>query len=317
MQIYFFRYDSSSTADGRFLIWIAESKKNHYNKFSVLLIDATFKMCPQSYYQMAVVMTKIFNRFYPLAYILMSNKTEELYKMAFVKLRELIELYPERIITDFEPALTKSLNNVFNSTLSGCFFHFSQMIWRKIQNFGLVNFYKQNKDFKKIVKKLILISFCSESTFLSEFESLEATYCVKYNTIEQKEFLKYYKENFITKSDDLSVINPRFSFDFWSSHYSILLDLPYTNNILESWNKNIRERSRHDHPNIAYWRNILLDIEADNIFQITRAKNGIMDWGSTSFDKSNKIKIIVENELNFSDNGFLEALSSLFLFNFD
>lgn len=261
--------------------------------------------------------TKIFNRFYPLAYIILTNKQENLYKVAFSKLKELVNLSPFRVITDFEIALMNSITFVFDVPSTGCFFHFSQMIWRKIQNLGLTSLYKNNRLFKTLIKKFILLAFCSEDSVLEEFTILSTSYSLNFNDFQHLSFLNYFAQNFISGNDNLGSSMPRFPFSFWSARTCVIFNIPYTNNILESWNCNIRSRGRYDNPNIGYLINLLLDLEVDDKFHIIRSLNGILDWSSNDFQKTSKLKIIIDNEFNFNSNGFLEALSRLYSFDFD
>lgn len=58
-------------------------------------------------------------------------------------------------------------------------------------------------------------------------------------------------------------------------------------------------------------------MEADDKFQSSRALNGILDWPSNQKLKTTKLKIILDNEMKFTKNGFLEALAALYNFNFE
>ncbi len=53
---------------------------------------------------------------------------------------------PDIILNDFEVAPPKkSFMKIYpETTFYGCLFHFAQNIWRKIQELGLVNEYKNN-----------------------------------------------------------------------------------------------------------------------------------------------------------------------------
>ena len=52
---------------------------------------------------------------------------------------------PEEIMTDFELALVQSLELEFpGARIHGCYFHFAQCLWRKVQRLGLVEEYKED-----------------------------------------------------------------------------------------------------------------------------------------------------------------------------
>ena len=55
----------------------------------------------------------------------MTSKDEELYARVFKKTKELCNINPRYIITDFEKSLCKYLNLVFNESKAlGCYFYF-------------------------------------------------------------------------------------------------------------------------------------------------------------------------------------------------
>jgi hypothetical protein len=41
----------------------------------------------------------------------------------------------------------------------GCYFHFNQLIWRRIQTEHKASLYKKNKDFNILIRKFIFLSF--------------------------------------------------------------------------------------------------------------------------------------------------------------
>ena len=54
-------------------------------------------------------------------------------------------LEPHEIMIDFELAATEALKSSFPAAnIKGCFFHFAQANWRKIQNLGLAVEYQEN-----------------------------------------------------------------------------------------------------------------------------------------------------------------------------
>ena len=56
--------------------------------------------------------------------------------------------------------MIKPLKLVFPlAEIKGCLFHYSQCIWRKVQNCGLVNAYKNNKDVRDTIKRISALPF--------------------------------------------------------------------------------------------------------------------------------------------------------------
>ena len=108
-------------------------------------IDATFRICPPGFYQMLniIVYNETTQMYCPALYVLMTGKKEFLYDILFNYLRIYADskkaiLHPKYITADFEVALRNSLKRAFClSKIFGCFFHYSQAIWRRAGRLGL------------------------------------------------------------------------------------------------------------------------------------------------------------------------------------
>jgi len=76
----------------------------------------------------------------PLVYVLLPNKNQETYQTLFAAIKNLTRqnARPERVITDFKIAAMNGFSQEYpNVQQSGCFFHFSQNVYRRIQRAGL------------------------------------------------------------------------------------------------------------------------------------------------------------------------------------
>lgn len=63
---------------------------------------------------------------------------------------------PNEIQVDFEIATIKAIENLFpNCIVKGCLFHFTQAIWRKVQNLGLVRFYNTDIRARKLIYRIM------------------------------------------------------------------------------------------------------------------------------------------------------------------
>jgi hypothetical protein len=103
----------------------------------------------------------------PISHILLNTKEESHYIDALSDWAELIqkiikipnEIKSVRAITtDFEIGLMKATSDIFKKENKGCFFHYSQAIWRKIKELGL--FQGENKETcYSLILKLSLLVF--------------------------------------------------------------------------------------------------------------------------------------------------------------
>jgi hypothetical protein len=65
---------------------------------------------------------------------------------------------PTSILINFEIAITNALTIALpNATILGCLFHHGQSLWRRIQNEGLGNLYRDDEDIKLYSKMLTVL----------------------------------------------------------------------------------------------------------------------------------------------------------------
>lgn len=102
-----------------------------------LFADGTFSCVPLPFYQMIVVMvhSKAYDLYVPVAYVLMTNKTQQMYMEVFHQVMKLsgYKLKPDHVSSDFEKGLINTLKFYFCDGTKpgdhrGCKFHFKQAI---------------------------------------------------------------------------------------------------------------------------------------------------------------------------------------------
>ena len=75
-------------------------------------------------------------------------------------------------MVDFEKAMMNSITTVFPSMeVKGCFFHFSQNIYRKIQEVGLLQLYNSDANFLKM-RMIASLAFYMPDKVTEAFEVL-------------------------------------------------------------------------------------------------------------------------------------------------
>ena len=112
-------------------------------------VDGTFQTAPTIFYQIVTVHAPVLGVIKPLVFGLLPNKETATY-IRFLKLLQSkaaekgSNLKPIRVMQDFERALMKATLEVFpDAQIKGCFFHFCQCLWRKLQGLGLAVAYKE------------------------------------------------------------------------------------------------------------------------------------------------------------------------------
>jgi len=71
----------------------------------------------------------------PMVYVLVPNKQRSTYNQILTQLIDLKrELKPVSVMTDYETALYSAFQSAFPGVrIRGCFYHFGQCFWRRIQ----------------------------------------------------------------------------------------------------------------------------------------------------------------------------------------
>ena len=138
------------------------------------VVDGTFKTTPYPFRQLFVINGIILGKIFSYAYVLMSDQTQNTYTAIFSDLKTLVGFEPRYIVSDFEKAIHNSIIDIFPLSIKKfCIFHFSQSIWKKIQKLGLISQYKNNKEFNKLIRKILCLSLISENNVISLYQKLK------------------------------------------------------------------------------------------------------------------------------------------------
>ena len=136
-------------------------------------IDGTFKSSPKSYYQLLNIFGYIIKRdFYlPIANIVLSNKSYELYEKVFKVFLHFYEMYnidinfsEKSIMCDYEKSLRAAIKNNFDKIkLRGSYFHFAKAIYKKCKYYNLFTKQKKRNNFFSIyIKNISLYPYGNE-----------------------------------------------------------------------------------------------------------------------------------------------------------
>nr|CAH0103572.1 unnamed protein product [Daphnia galeata] len=170
-----------STATGTAFMFISMAILPLIRTTKEIHADGTFQVVPDLFYQLLTIQVMAYGRAFPVAYVLMTEKTAELYNLVMQRFLEVVrETVPgegfqvELCVSDFEEAILGSMHRAFPLARSrGCWFHFGQAIYRKACEIGLQALYKTNATVKRIVQLLIALALLPAERAYQAFQEIQ------------------------------------------------------------------------------------------------------------------------------------------------
>lgn len=183
-----------------------------------------------------------------------------------------LTFHPKRLTFDFEKAAMNAFSSVFRQvTVNACFFHYSQSLWRKIQDVGLCRYLLRpsNKD---------NISDDERSKAANWFYAAVGLALIPPSLV---------ADTWVQAMDDFTPDNPsaikfndylvstyidssccQYEISIWNVHDAIVQNLPRTNNSVEGYNNRVG-KIFPTHPHIYKFIELL---RVEHIFQQHKAE---------------------------------------------
>ncbi|KAG0439055.1 hypothetical protein DMUE_2699 [Dictyocoela muelleri] len=197
----FLQFDEG-VGESRLVILFTNNNLTILSKSKILLMDATFKSAPKKFSQLFVIHALHFNKRIPLVYCLCGSKSANMYSKIFSVICERSNIQPESIICDFEVGLSKAISQKFpTANIYGCYFHFSQIMWRRVIKDGNVCFYKENYNFRKIFHYLLFLAYVPIEKVKCEFYKLKELFS---NQERISGLFTFFEKNFIINEDKIA-----------------------------------------------------------------------------------------------------------------
>ncbi|CAF0983812.1 unnamed protein product [Brachionus calyciflorus] len=172
----FLLYDSGKDDEERFFIFGTE-KNLKLIENGHIYVDGTFEIAPDLFYQIYSVHVLIDSKCYPVLYIPLPKKTQKLYERFLSVIESKIDCHPISINCDFERAMINASQKIFPKIkVHGCFYHFNQSLWRKIQANNLEEAYNNLDstsltDYRKLIKLPVVLSYIPPEDVHDIFET--------------------------------------------------------------------------------------------------------------------------------------------------
>ena len=101
-------------------------------------MDGTFKIVPEQFLQLYTLHGYYMGKLFPFIYALLPNKSQFIYEkfwrmLKSAALKSKMNFEPKEVFCDFETSAINAVHCIFpKSVVKGCFFHYTQSIWRKV-----------------------------------------------------------------------------------------------------------------------------------------------------------------------------------------
>lgn len=250
--------------DDKILIFASDLGLQELASADMYHVDGTFQTAPSIFYQIITLHASVLGVMKPLVFGLLPNKETSTYVRFLQILRTAAaekgyHLNPSRLMQDFKKALHNATLKVFpDAQVKGCFFHFSQCLWRKLQNIGLAVSYKELPEVRTWFRMALALPMMPLPQVPSAFS------LVKEKTPDApriQEFNEYLSKTWLTG----------FPLEMWNyfKHNG-----PRTNNHVEGFHNRLRKKAGKAHPNLYEVVELFAHEEAASAVHILQVQSG-------------------------------------------
>ena len=296
--------DSTVPGTGkRYLVFATNKNIEILNSYGNWFIDGTFNSCPDNFYQVYTVHCFVDGTTFPCIYALLPDKRQETYNAFWSNLKADI-VPPSSIMMDFEMACINSVGDNFPDTeIKGCFFHFSQAIYRKILEFGYAVQYCEDKDFNLAIRLLAALAFAPPLHVEAWYKQILVTCHIP------DDIKNYFEDTFVGKEMRNSTRRKsRFDMDMWNVYFRTIDDLPRTNNALEGFHRGIESMLQMSNPDIWKFIEAIQRQQSLQSFSFAQMQLG-KKVHTRKEDNFGRIKRIVCSAANYKELDYLKAIA--------
>ena len=256
----FLLYDSGANNE-RVLMFSSQNNLNTLRGCEHWFLDGTFKTAPTLFEQLYTIHGLTLGSTIPCVYALLPNKQQATYQSVFYQLLQINEnLQPQSIMVDFEKAAINSLQETFpNTDLSGCFYHLSQNVYRKVQSIGLQQHYQEEEELAVMVRMIPALAFVPADDVVNAFEELSRVL-----PPEVEPLADYFEDNYIGRPQRRGWRESPYPIALWNMRDRVDEELSRTNNSAEGWHRSFQASVGSYHPN--FWK-FLIFLKNQQSFQ--------------------------------------------------
>ena len=240
-----------------------------------IYVDGTFKTAPRPFTQLFTIHAEHLNRVINLAAALLTGKQQVQYQEIFnvlhqemLRVTNGIPALIQEVVSDFELAVFNAVVASFpNAQVSGCYFHFTQNLWKHTQELGLAGAFQLNPALKVFLTHVYSLGFVPLGHVPLCFNQLVTD-------PQTQQLVAQYPNlhTFIQYVHNTYIVGQQFPPDTWNVFNRGMS--ARTNNFVESfhaqWNKSVGVR----HPSIWQFVAKLQDQQALSRNSLNNAVNG-------------------------------------------
>ncbi|CAF1175010.1 unnamed protein product, partial [Rotaria sordida] len=282
-----------------------------------IFLDGTFDKCPKQFQQIYTIHGLKFQQNFPCVICLLSGKTADIYRQLFLELNDhatrlKMKFEPKHVMSDFEMSLIKVIKGKLpNAIHHGCFFHFTQSLYKHINSLGLSTAYLENEDLRLACRSAMALALLPQDHIEEALELLKNE-----SPEELIDFFKYFHNQWLKRIPKNTGMYQISSF-VQTIFAKVVLFLLFKNIFFLSsiaWHNKFNNRVEKHHPNVWHLFKCLQREELSFRQQLSKVNSGFQ-IGSSIRTCSIRAQIDVLNErheqkqINLID--FLYGLSTL------
>jgi hypothetical protein len=201
------RFMSLQDNDWGLLVFATDANYKKLKQCSTIYIDGTFRTCPVPYMQFVTIHGSYNGRVLPFVMALLNGKQVGQYRQLLQHVKEKVRevtghrFRPTRVVCDFEQSIIIATETeLVGIRICGCYFHFCQSLWRRVQEVGLARAYRQRQNLRKCLRKFMAIGFLPMALVRQNFRLLAtsrrtARLIRRYPALQ--DFINYMERNYL------------------------------------------------------------------------------------------------------------------------
>ena len=228
----------------RILVFATLADLTRVCESEMIHIDGTFKVCSEIFHQLYIIYSSTRYGILPELFCFLPDKKPETYHRLFFLIQSKamslgLSFTPKTIMVDFDVTIHNVIRLLLPNTLiKGCFFHFAQLIFRKLRSIKISNCLKSNDDIRKWFRMFLGMASMPIPHLQRAFNAITSINLPKEHQQECNDFHHYFMETWLCGN---------YPGEMWTYFNSTL---PRTNNSCKGYISRLSRRAMNAHLNI-------------------------------------------------------------------